>query len=245
MRHMPITQAVILVGGRGVRLGQITETVPKPMLPVAGRPFLDYQLSFLRQSGITDVVMCVGYLAEVIETHYGMAQPFGLRFVFSREASPAGTGGALAIARPHLDEAFFVLNGDTILDLELGRLAAGVLEDSAALGGIALREVPDASRYGRVSTEAGRITGFSEKAAGGPGLINGGVYCLRRSSLDSLSGAPCSLEKDLFPRLASARRLLAHPCDGYFLDIGLPETLARAEKELPAWLKNRSASRSP
>jgi D-glycero-D-manno-heptose 1,7-bisphosphate phosphatase len=212
------------------------------MIPVGGRPFLDYQLWFLRNSGVTGVVMCVGYLSELLEARYGVAPPFDLRVAFSHEPAPAGTGGALVFARAHLDEMFFVLNGDTILDLELGSLAAIVAADPAALGALALRHVPDAGRYGRVSLEAGRITGFAEKSAGGSGLINGGVYCLRRSAADLLPSPPCSLEKDLFPRLAAERRLLGMACDGYFIDIGLPQTLARADKELPAWMNARNAA---
>jgi NDP-sugar pyrophosphorylase family protein len=238
---MPITQAVILVGGRGTRLGQITDTVPKPMLPVGGRPFLDYQLWFLSMSGITEVVMCVGYLSETLETQYGDASPFGLHIIFSHEPSPAGTGGALALARSHLDETFFVLNGDTILDLEFGALTTVMAEDSLALGALALRHVPDAGRYGQATTSGHWITGFAEKSAGGSGLINGGVYCLKRSALDLLPSPPCSLEKDLFPHLARERRLLGKSCDGYFIDIGLPETLARADAELPAWMNARNA----
>jgi len=234
-------QAVILVGGRGTRLGQITNTVPKPMLPVGGRPFLDYQLWFLRKSGITKVVMCVGYLSETVKAHYGAVPPFGLHIVFSHEPVPAGTGGALGLARSHLDETFFVLNGDTILDLDLGALGTLLVEDPVALGALALRDMSDAGRYGRVSMEGRRITGFAEKSAGGPGLISGGVYCLRRSALDLLPAPPCSLEKDLFPRLAGEGRLLGKSCDGYFIDIGLPETLARADKELPEWMNTRNA----
>jgi len=239
---MPVKQAVILAGGRGTRLGRITETVPKPMLPIGGRPFLDYQLWFLRNSGVTGVVLCVGYLSESLEGRYGVAPPFGLRIAISHEPQPAGTGGALVFARPHLEETFFVLNGDTILDLELGALAAIVAEDPSALGALALRRVPDAGRYGRVSMAASRITGFAEKSAGGSGLINGGVYCLKRSAVDLLPTPPCSLEKDLFPRLTAEGRLLGKPCDGYFIDIGLPETLSRAEKELPAWMKARNVA---
>ena len=237
---MPVTQAVILVGGRGTRLGQITDTIPKPMLPVGGKPFLDYQMWFLRKSGITEVVMCVGYLSAIVEAHYGVALALGPRILFSRESSPAGTGGALALARPHLDETFFVLNGDTILDLEFGSLAAVLAADSVALGAIALRHVPDARRYGMVSMKDGRIAGFGEKSMDGPGLINGGVYCLKQRALDLLPSLPCSLEKDLFPQLAAEGRLIGKPCDGYFIDIGLPETLARADNELPAWMNTRS-----
>jgi len=239
--NMAVKQAVILAGGRGARLGRITEKVPKPMLPVGGRPFLDYQLWFLRNSGVSEVLLCVGYLSELLEARYGVAPPFGLRVAFSHEPAPAGTGGALVFARPHLDETFFVLNGDTILDLELGSLAGIVAADPAALGALALRHVPDAGRYGRVSLEASRITGFAEKSDGGSGLINGGVYCLRRSAVDLLPAPPCSLEKDLFPRLAVERRLLGKQCDGYFIDIGLPQTLARADQELPAWMNARNA----
>jgi NDP-sugar pyrophosphorylase family protein len=237
---MSITQAVILVGGRGTRLGQITATIPKPMLPVGGKPFLDYQMWFLSKSGITEVVLCVGHLSSIVEARYGVTSPFGLRVLFSRESSPAGTGGALALARSQLDEMFFVLNGDTILDLELGSLASVLASDSVAFGAVALRNVSDARRYGKVSMEQGRITGFAEKSIDGPGLINGGVYCLKQCALDFLPSPPCSLEKDLFPYLASERRLVGMPCDGYFIDIGIPETLARAENELPTWLNARN-----
>jgi D-glycero-D-manno-heptose 1,7-bisphosphate phosphatase len=186
--------------------------------------------------------MCVGYLSELVEMKYGAASPFGLRVVISHEPAPAGTGGALVFARAHLDERFFVVNGDTILDMELGGLGAIVAADPVALGALALRSVPDAGRYGRVSMEAGRITGFAEKSVGGSGLINGGIYCLKRSAVALLPSPPCSLEEALFPRLATEGRLLGKCCDGYFIDIGLPETLERAEKELPAWMKARGRS---
>jgi D-glycero-D-manno-heptose 1,7-bisphosphate phosphatase len=142
-------------------------------------------------------------------------------------------------ARPHLDETFFVLNGDTILDLELGALGAIVAEQPFALGVLALRSVPDAGRYGTVSMDTDRITSFAEKSLGGAGLINGGVYCLRRPAVELLPSPPCSLEKDLFPRLANEGRLFGKCCDGYFIDIGLPETLARADRELPGWMNAR------
>jgi NDP-sugar pyrophosphorylase family protein len=219
----------------------MTDNVPKPILPIGGRPFLDYQLWFLGKYGVTTVVMCVGYLSEVVKARYGTAAPFGLRVVFSHESSPLGTGGALVLARPHLDDMFFVFNGDTVLDVDLGALAALLMGAPQALAAVALRQVPNAGRYGRVSLDFGWISGFAEKSTNEPGLINGGVYCLRRSALDLLPSSACSLEKDLFPRLARERRLLGMPCDGYFIDIGLPETLASAEKELPAWMLARDA----
>jgi D-glycero-D-manno-heptose 1,7-bisphosphate phosphatase len=240
-QRLPVTQAVVLAGGRGTRLGPITEAIPKPLLPVGGCPFLDYQLWFLRKSGVTGIVMCVGYLSELVVARYRIAPPFGLNVTFSHETAPAGTGGALALARAHLDETFFVLNGDTILDLDLGALASALAADTESLGAVALREAPDTGRYGRVTMEGDRIAGFAEKSDGGPGLINGGVYCLRRSALDLLPPATSSLEKDLFPRLAAERRLLGKVCDGYFIDIGLPQTLERAETELPAWIRARNA----
>jgi NDP-sugar pyrophosphorylase family protein len=240
MNTKRVTQAAILVGGRGTRLGSRTDSVPKPMMPVGGRPFLDYQLEFLRQFGVSDVVLCVGYLAEVMEARYGRGM-FGLRVAISREANPAGTGGALSLARELLADTFFMLNGDTILDCDLRALEAALASDPGLQGTIALREVPDTGRFGRVSVDGSRITAFEEKSAGAPGLINGGVYCLKRSAVDLLPAAPCSLEKDLFPRLAAERRLAGVPGAGYFIDIGLPETLAQAERELPVWMKARNA----
>ena len=232
----PAKQAVVLVGGRGTRLGPLTKAKPKPMLDVAGRPFLEYQLEFLRQSGIEEIVFCAGYLPESLQAHFGKGDHRGLRIRFCIEEQPAGTGGAVKLAVAHLEELFYVLNGDTIFEADLARLGLALQAAREATAAVALREVDDASRFGRVRLEGGFVTDFAEKSAAGPGLINGGTYCLRREATNLLPEGTSSLESDLFPVLAQQRRLIGIPFTGYFLDIGLPETLARAQTELPGWL---------
>lgn len=228
-----VTQAVVLVGGRGTRLGSLTDAMPKPMLPIGDRPFVDYLLAFLAGQGVREVLLCVGYLAGRFEQHFAGRQPFGLSVAVHREPAPAGTGGALALARARLADTFFALNGDTIFTANLPELAALLQAEPAAQGALALRHVEDAARFGAVRLAGDRIAGFAEKSVAGPGCISGGIYCLKRAALDRLPAPPCSLETDLFPALAAQGRLLGRKFDGYFLDIGLPETLARGQMELP------------
>ena len=235
----PVKQAVILVGGRGTRLGALTEQTPKPMLPVGGRPFLEYLLLRLKQQGICEILLCVGYLAPSFQLYFGDGHRLGLHVDYHLEHEPAGTGGPLVLGRHSLDEQFFVLNGDTVFDIPLQSLARQLSQHPDALGAIALRTVPDISRYGGVQLDGDWISRFAEKGGAGSGLINGGIYCLRQSAVDWLPAPPCSLEKNLFPLLTGRRQLLGKSFSGYFIDIGLPETLQQAEAKLPAWLDSR------
>jgi D-glycero-D-manno-heptose 1,7-bisphosphate phosphatase len=235
-----LNQAVVLVGGRGTRLGARTETVPKPMLIIGGTPFLEYLLWFLACSRIERVVLCTGYLGGTIRAHFQDGADLGLRLEYSEEVQPAGTGGALLAARRQLGPEFYVLNGDTILDVHLEELSDLLRFRPEALGAIALRRVEDAGRYGQVCLKGDRIRSFDEKVPSGEGLISGGVYCMKRRALDYLPSPPCSLEKDLFPALARRGELLGLAREGYFIDIGLPETLTQAEVELPRWRASKN-----
>lgn len=229
----PVSQAVVLVGGLGTRLGALTESTPKPMLPVGGRPFLEYVMAFLRRNEVVRVLFCVSHLGKVIRDHFGTGERFGVRIDYSAEPKPSGTGGALVLAADQLDETFFVLNGDTIFDIPLRRLAEMLASNPSACAATALRRVEEASRYGSVQLEGDFVSKFEEKGGRGGGLINGGIYCLKREALERLPAGTSSLERDLFPRLAGSRQLCAQAFDGYFLDIGVPEDLARAQAELP------------
>jgi D-glycero-D-manno-heptose 1,7-bisphosphate phosphatase len=231
-----LEQAVVLAGGRGTRLGALTERLPKPMMPVAGGPFLDQLLWNLQRHGLRRVVLSVGYLADTIRDHVGDGSHYGLEVSYCHEDEPAGTGGALALALPQLEERFLVLNGDTLFDLNYLDLALALAEHDGAL---ALRSVPDAGRYGSVQLEAGRVVAFLEKGRSGPGQINGGVYALRRSVVERSLGS--SIERDWLPRLASEGRLAGRSYDGFFLDIGLPESLARAQLDVPDWRRMPAA----
>ncbi len=224
-------QAVLLVGGKGTRLGALAGDAPKPLVEIApGKVFLDYLIAWFRVAGVTEFLLLAGHRAEVVEARYG-AMP-GFRVL--REESPAGTAGALRLAREALSPVFFMANGDSLFDFSAPRLAAALSAD--ALGALALRRVEDARRYGTVALAAeGRIAAFREKdaAAAGPALINGGLYCLRAAIADEIGPSFQSLETDVFPRLAARGALRGAAFEGYFIDIGLPDTLAQARAELP------------
>ena len=227
-----IRQAVVLAGGRGTRLGTLTAETPKPLLGVGGRPFIEWVVANLERQGVEDVVLTTGYRAEAFEEWLDGYDGAASVSTFV-ETEPLDTGGALTLFGDRLDESFFVLNGDTMFDAPLGELAELLAVPDAAMS-IALRGVEDVGRYGRVTLDGTRVSAFAEKATRGAGLINGGVYAVHRSALAGRS-APLSIERTLVPELVAQGRVRGRPCDGYFIDIGLPETLARAQAEVPAW----------
>ncbi len=235
MTETPIRQAVILVGGRGTRLGEITRDIPKPMLPIAGdRPFLDHLLEMVERHGYQDIILLAGHLGERVTEAYDGRQIGGARVRVLREPEPLGTGGALTIARDLLDERFLLMNGDAMFDINLRALEQAA-RLSGALATLALRTVPDVSRYGRVVEVDGQVTQFLEKDPNhrGPGTINGGIYVLRREALDLIERLPCSIEQDVFPLLVQRGQIAGACFDGYFLDVGIPESLDQGHRELP------------
>ncbi|MBN8871954.1 MAG: HAD-IIIA family hydrolase [Rhodospirillales bacterium] len=241
---MPATirQCAILAGGLGTRLGDLTATTPKPLLPCGDRPFLAWLMREFQRFGVEEFVLLTGHLSDAVEQAVealARSLPRPARITLSVEPVRAGTGGAVFHARDRLDERFLLCNGDSLFDGNLSRLLAAAAA-TPALGWMMLRRVPDASRYGVVTLEGNRITAFQERPApGAAGLINAGVYLLDRTVLDRLAPV-CSLERDLLPRLAAEGALRGVQADGYFRDIGIPEDLARARSELPAVLRRRA-----
>lgn len=200
------------------------------MAPVAGRPFLQFLLTRLRAQGVAEVTLGTGYLAEQIEQHFGDGAAFGLTIRYSCETSPLGTGGAVKLAEPLLTDPALILNGDSYVEWNLVPMLALAAERDADLV-MALQAVPDVSRYGNVlMADDHRITQFIEKgAATGKGLINAGVYLMRKEIIRRLpQGEPVSLEKDIFPGLLEGR-VYGVICDGPFIDIGIPADLERAQ----------------
>ncbi len=236
-----IRQAVILVGGKGTRLGQLTGATPKPLLEVApGLPFLDVVIENVARQGFTKVLLIAGHLGGQIEARYHGKTIRGAHVAVLREPSPAGTGGALVLAQERLDPWFLLCNGDTFFDINLRAFVAQPPQQ--ALGKIALRRIVDPARYGSVELDEGRITAFGEKRAGNQrtGLISTGIYRLHRDAVGALAAAS-SLEIDLFPRLAAQGQLTGEVFDGYFLDMGLPETFAQAMREVPGRRRRAAA----
>lgn len=232
---------LILSGGLGTRLRSKYASGPKVLAPVDGRPFLSYLLQQLANSGFRQITLCVGYRAEQVEQWLGNGRKLGLVVNYSREEEPMGTAGALRLAytRFMAGQRVFAMNGDSILQVSFRSMYEAHLKRRPA-GTIALAEVSDASRYGRVEVnEAGFVSAFREKSGEpSPGLINGGVYLFEPSMMDLVpAGRPVSLEREILPVLAS-QRLLAFKSYGYFIDIGVPEDLARARTVLPEWIRH-------
>lgn len=243
-----VRQAAVLVGGLGTRLGALTAATPKPLLACGDRPFLAWVLRELCRFGVEETLLLTGYLAEEVERALpGIAAglPAPMRLVCCPEQGRAGTGGALYQARDRLAERFLLCNGDSWLDFNLARLLADATQDATqegaeVVGRMVLRHLPDATRAGVAELEGDRVTAFRERPAPGePGMANAGIYLLRRSVLDHVA-PECSLERAVLPRLAEAGALRATVGGGYFIDIGIPADLERAQTELPARLHRRA-----
>jgi mannose-1-phosphate guanylyltransferase len=225
-------QAVILAGGQGTRLRPLTATVPKPIVTLVDRPFIVYMLEWLRSHGIDDVIMSCGFLAERIRAVLGDGSALGLRLRFVEEPEPRGTGGALKLAQPLLDERFLMLNGDVLTDIDLTAQIAQH-ERSGAVATLALVPVPDPSAYGLVLLNEDRsVREFIEKPNPEdppPGnLISAGAYVLEHSILEMIEpDRNVSIEREVWPRLVGAG-LFGFPSDAYWLDIGTPSRYLQA-----------------
>jgi mannose-1-phosphate guanylyltransferase len=223
--------AIILVGGRGTRLQPLTDTRPKPMLPIVDVPFLEHQLRHLKAHGVTGVTFACGFLPSGIVSYFGEGARVGMNLSFVIEPQPLDTAGAIAFAARTLDpQRLLVCNGDVLTDLDVGRLIAEH-ESRGATATIALTPVDDPSRYGLVRTDdRGAVTAFVEKpplAECDTNLINAGTYVLEPSVIRMVpQGVRCNIEREIFPALVG-RGLYAIGFDGYWNDIGtFPSYLA-------------------
>lgn len=227
-----IKEAVILAGGFGTRLKSVIADVPKPMAPVAGKPFLAYLLNYLSVYGITRCVLSVGYKSEAIIDYFGNEYK-GIQLAYAVENEPLGTGGGLFNAlKDCLETEVLVLNGDTRFDVDLADLAEFHAKKNADVT-LALKPLNDTSRYGTVKlNEEGRIIKFCEKRENttGEGLINAGCYIFNQRLAAKKSGA-FSLEKDFFEKELNQLHIFGFVEDAYFIDIGIPEDYLKAQHE--------------
>ncbi len=219
-------QALILVGGEGTRLRPLTSTMPKPVVPLAGQPFIAYMLQWLRGHEVDDVLLACGFMADGVRAVLGDGSAFESRLRYIEEPEPLGTGGALKFAQELLDERFFMLNGDVLTDIDLTAQLAQH-ERTGARATLALTPVEDPSAYGLVRRNPDySVSEFVEKP--GPeqldtNLINAGAYILERDVLAEMApaGTHISIERELFPALVG-RGLFGYEARGYWLDIGTP-----------------------
>ena len=230
-----MNDVIILAGGMGSRLRGMVNEMPKSMASIAGKPFLEYQLTLLANAGFHDVILSVGYLNEIIINHFGNTWK-GINLQYSVESQPLGTGGAIVkgMELTSTDDVL-VMNGDTLFFINLGELIYKHLASAAEIT-LALRRVPDAGRFGSVAVDPNRrIIEFHEKEPGtAEGLINGGIYIIRKSTLlSSAFPEKFSFETDFLISSCKTNYLQGIEYQDYFLDIGIPEDYLRAQTEFP------------
>ncbi len=236
---MSEVQAIILVGGEGTRLRPLTYGTPKPMVPIAGVPFLARSMERLYEAGITDVILAAGYMPKAITEYFGDGSRLDMRITYAIEETPLGTAGALKNVEEHVRGPFFVFNGDILTSLDL-RAMIQYHKKKGGVGSLHLIEVEDPSAFGCVVHDAdGAISAFIEKPPPGtaPGNdINAGTYLLEREVLDAIpAGRPVSIERETFPQLiAAGKKLYAHVTNDYWIDLGRPENYLTAHRDVLA-----------
>ncbi|MEV6754605.1 NDP-sugar synthase [Streptomyces sp. NPDC051214] len=237
-----MTEAILLVGGKGTRLRPLTVHTPKPMVPAAGVPFLTHQLARARAAGVEHIVLATSYLAEVFEPYFGDGSALGLHIEYVTETEPLGTGGAIRNVASRLrsgpDEPVLIFNGDILTGLDI-RALVSTHEESGADVSLHLTKVTDPRAYGLVPTdETGRVQAFLEKPQTPEEIvtdqINAGAYVFRRSVIDTIPvGRPVSVERETFPDLlASGAHLQGMVDSTYWLDLGTPQAFVRGSADL-------------
>jgi mannose-1-phosphate guanylyltransferase len=234
-----MTEAVLLVGGKGTRLRPLTVHTPKPMLPTAGVPFLTHVLARAREAGIEHVVLATSYRPEVFSAHFGDGAELGIALDYVTETEPLGTGGGIRNVADRLhggpDDPVVILNGDILSGHDIARQVAAHRAAGAQVT-LHLTEVEDPRAFGCVPTDAtGRVTDFLEKTPHPvTNRINAGCYVFRRGVLDGIpTGRPVSVERETFPTLLrEGACVLGHLDPAYWLDLGTPAAFVRGSRDL-------------
>jgi D-glycero-alpha-D-manno-heptose 1-phosphate guanylyltransferase len=233
-------EAIILAGGFGTRLREAVPDLPKPMAPIAGKPFLAWQIEYLNLQGVSRVILSIGYKAQVIRDYFG-AEYQGVELVYVEESEPLGTGGAIQYAFEHIKyERAFVLNGDSLCDVDLSSLRSLSIGHPDSVG-IVVKHVENAGRYGAITfdKESKIVTSFGEKSSFAAGFINAGIYDIPKSIFaNQILTPPFSFESSVLHQLVG-ERLLAYPAGSFFIDIGVPEDFNNAQQLIPEFITNK------
>lgn len=230
-------QAVIMAGGKGTRLASVTKDIPKPMVPIMNRPLLEYQINNLKENGITDIIVVVGYLGEVIKEYFSDGSKFGVHITYYEEEVPLGTAGALREIKDQLEEDFILIFGDLFINISFIRFWNFHKKKKAA---ITLFAHPNSHPYDSdilVEDSDHRVIAWSykntERTTDYKNLVNAGVYVIHKGALEHLPDCQkVDLEKQLITKLISSREIFAYHSTEYVKDIGTPERLAKVEKDV-------------
>jgi len=228
-----IKKAFVLAGGHGTRLRPFTYEIPKPLLPVKGRPVLEYNLENLKVHGIEEAVLGIGYKADLIKEYFGSGEKFGMKLDYSIEKEPLGTAGALKQAESFFEGTFFMCNGDEVKDIDYSLMLETQKKNSAEAT-LALVEVENASEFGSVELDGERIVSFKEKEGiKRHGVVSAGAYVLEESVFKLIpQGKKYSIEKEVFPAIAGEEKLFGCKMATQFFPADNPE---RYEKAIMEW----------
>ncbi len=230
-------KAVILAGGLGTRLRPLTLEIPKPLIPVQGRTLTEHVMDLLKEAGVTEVYLAIGYLKEQIKDYFGNGKKFGLKIMYIEEDVPLGTAGWMKRI-PKIKGDFFVINGDNLFDISLSELME-FHKKNKGLVTIALTEVDDVTHYGIVELKDNKILRFVEKPLpkdAPSNLANSGYYILNEKVFDMLPKIRTKFmfEKDIFPKIAKKRQLFGFPSKASWFDTG---TFERWDDVIKHWRK--------
>jgi len=224
-----IREVIVLAGGLGTRLRDVVRDVPKPLAPVAGRPFLAWVLDQLCLENVDHIILATGHMAALVERSIGSSWN-GVPVTYAIEYEPLGTGGAIRFAAGFTQgRGVHVVNGDTYLRYSMKRLEHSLDQEGPAMA-MALAFVEDTFRYGRVQVDEGRVVAFEEKGCSGPGLINAGCYYLGPRALQALPAVDkFSFELDFLRGQIREAGIVGYSETEAFIDIGIPSDYARAQ----------------
>lgn len=226
------TTALLLAGGFGTRLKELTANTPKPLLPLQGKPIMHYTIELCMRFGIRDFLISVHYHKERIMEYYGDGSRFGIRIRYIEEPEPLGTGGCLRLASQYLHDTFVMANADELKDINLHAMYEQH-QTTGALATDALFSAEDPSQYGTVERDGSRIVRFVEKPPRGTepsSWCNAGLYILEPAVISYIKPGFCMLEKDVFPLLAQQGRMYGFAFPGQWFDTGTPERYEHAQR---------------
>jgi len=223
----------ILAGGKGTRLKPITHEIPKPLVPLHEKPIMEHTIDLFKKFGIKDILISIGYKGDKIKEYFGNGKRFGVNIRYIEEKEPMGTGGPLNLAKQYLTGTFVMCNADELKDINLDEMYLSHKE-SNGVGTIALTTVEDPSKYGVAKLRGNRVLEFIEKPKKEEApskLINSGLYILEPSVLNFIPEGSCSIERDVFPKIAAAGQLFGYHFEGQWFDTGDMERYERAIRE--------------
>ncbi len=235
MKEEGLKKAFILAGGKGTRMRPLTYEIPKPLIPLKGRPIIEHQIEHLKKFGIEEIILGLGYGAEKIIAHFADGRKLGVKIKYVVEKEELGTAGPMILAKEYLDEPFVMLNGDVLSKVDLYEMYETHI-NSNAVATIALKEVEDPTAFGVAKLRGNKILKFIEKPKmeDAPSkLINAGVYIL---SPDIFKFMPkdkkqVMMETEVFPEVAKKSGLYGYVYDGQWFDLGTPERYDEAIKK--------------